>query len=160
MAGNARNDIRRAAAALYAVDTNILVYAHRREARAHSAAAAVMRALSEGGEIWAIPWPCCYEFLSVVTNPRIWQDGASTPEQAWRQLLAWTAAPSNRLIGERDDFLEILSGFVQRPRVVGGMVHDARIAAICVANGVETLLTRDRDFSLFPELRTRNPIGS
>jgi predicted nucleic acid-binding protein len=75
-------------------------------------------------------------------------------------LLAWTAAPSNRLIGETVDFLEILRSFVQRPRVVGGVVHDARIAAICVANGVETLLTRDRDFSLFPELRTRNPIGS
>jgi len=143
---------------LDAVDTNILVYAHRRETSAHRDAVAVLRALAEGGKIWAIPWPCCYEFLSVVTNPRIWQDGASTPEQAWRQLLAWTAAPSNRLIGETGDFLEILSGFAQRPRVVGGVVHDARIAAICVANGVEILLTRDRDFSFFPELRTRNPI--
>ena len=142
-----------------AVDTNILVYAHRRETSAHPAASAVLRSLTEGREVWAIPWPCCYEFLSVVTNPRIWQDGASTQEQAWRQLLAWTAAPSNRLIGETGDFLELLSGFVQRPRVVGGVVHDARIAAICVANGVESLLTRDRDFSLFPELRVEDPIG-
>jgi len=143
---------------LDAVDTNILVYAHRRESQAHQAAATILRALAEGNEIWAIPWPCCYEFLSVATNPRIWRDAASTPEQAWRQLLAWIAAPSNRLIGETDSFLEILSGFVQRPRVVGGVVHDARIAAICVANDVDTLLTRDRDFSLFPELRTRDPI--
>ena len=37
-------------------------------------------------------------------------------------------------------------------------VHDARIAAICVAHGVEELYTRDRDFSIFPELRTRDPI--
>ena len=143
-----------------AIDTNILVYAHRRESQEHQTAAAILRALAEGEEIWAIPWPCCYEFLSVATNPRIWRDAASTPEQAWRQLLAWTAAPSNRLIGETDNFLEILSGFVQRPGVVGGMVHDARIAAICVANDVDTLLTRDRDFSLFPELRTRSPIRS
>lgn len=143
-----------------AVDTNILVYAHRRETEAHQAAAALLRALAEGNGLWAIPWPCCYEFLSVVTNPRIWQGSASTPEQAWRQLLAWTAAPSNRLIGETGDFLEILSGFVLRPRVVGGVVHDARIAAICVANEVDTFLTRDRDFSLFPELRTRNPIST
>lgn len=141
-----------------AVDTNILVYAHRRESQAHQAAATILRTLAEGNEIWAIPWPCCYEFLSVATNPRIWRDAASTPEQAWRQLLAWIAAPSNRLIGETDSFLEILSGFVQRLRVVGGVVHDARIAAICVANDVDTLLTRDRDFSLFPELRTRDPI--
>ena len=141
-----------------AVDTNILVYAHRRESRAHLEAAAVMRALAEGEAIWALPWPCCYEFLSVVTNPRIWRDGASTPEQAWLQLAAWTDSPSNRLIGETPNFTELLERFARRPRVVGGVIHDARIAAICVAHGVEELLTRDRDFSLFPELRTRNPI--
>ena len=38
-------------------------------------------------------------------------------------------------------------------------VHDARIAAICVAHGVETLFTRDRDFSLFPEIRTSDPLA-
>ena len=144
---------------MIAVDTNLLVYAHRRESRNHQMAAAVVRALAEGDTIWAIPWPCCYEFLSVVTNPRIWKDEATTPGGAWRQLAAWTASPSNRLIGETDDFLEILGRFVERPRVIGAVVHDARVAAICVSHGVEMLLTRDRDFSLFPELRTRDPIG-
>ena len=145
---------------MIAVDTNLLVYAHRREAREHVAARAVMRALAEGDGAWAIPWPCCYEFLSVVTNRRIWRDDATAPELAWRQLHAWTSSPSNRLIGETDDFVDVLERFVQRPRVRGAVVHDARIAAICVAHGAETLLTRDRDFSLFPELRTRDPLPS
>lgn len=105
----------------------------------------------------SIPWPCCYEFLSVVTNRRIWKENATRPEQAWRQFHAWVKAPSNRMIGETDDFVEILRRFVDRPRIVGGVVHDARIAAICVAHGVEVLLTRDRDFSMFPELTTRDP---
>ncbi len=143
---------------MIAVDTNILVYAHRSESRYHEEAAAVVRALTEGESIWAIPWPCCYEFLSVVTNRRIWKDYATTPQQGWRQLAAWTASPSVRLIGETEDFLDILSRFAQRPRVVGAMIHDARIAAICAAHGVDALLTRDRDFSLFPEIRTRDPI--
>ena len=142
---------------MIAVDTNLLVYAHRRESRAHNAARAVMLALAEGDDAWAIPWPCCYEFLSVVTNRRIWKNEATSPERAWRQLQAWTASPSNRLIGETDDFLQVLDRFVQRPRVHGGVVHDARIAAVCIAHGTEVLLTRDRDFSLFPELRTRDP---
>ena len=124
----------------------------------HKPAHALVRALAEGEQAWAIPWPCCYEFLSVVTNHRIWKDDATTPERAWRQLNAWTESPSNRLLGETDDFLEVLSGFVQRPRVRGAIFHDARVAAICVAHGAEALLTRDRDFSLFPELRTRDPI--
>ncbi len=144
---------------MIAIDTNLLVYAHRRESRHHEAAASIMRELSEGDDAWAIPWPCCYEFLSVVTNPRIWGDAASSQEQSWRQLSAWTTSPSMRLLGETDDFLEILVSFVQRPRVIGGVVHDARIAAICVAHGAEALLTRDRDFSLFPEVRTRDPFA-
>ena len=142
---------------MIAVDTNLLVYAHRRESRLGEAAHAVMTQLAEGDRAWAIPWPCCYEFLSVATNRRIWKDAATAPDHAWRQFLAWAACPSNRMIGETDDFMDILQGFVSRPHVVGGVVHDARIAAVCVAHGVEELLTRDRDFSLFPELRTRDP---
>ena len=143
---------------MIAVDTNLLVYAHRREPRHHAAAAALLRTLAEGDAPWAIPWPCCYEFLSVVTNPRIWRDDATSPDEAWRQLAAWIASPSLRLIGETDGFPGILERFVLRPRVLGAVVHDARIAAICVAHGAEALLTRDRDFALFPELRTRDPL--
>jgi predicted nucleic acid-binding protein len=41
--------------------------------------------------------------------------------------------------------------------VRGGVVHDALVAAICVAHAIDTLLTRDRDFSLVHELATENP---
>ncbi len=145
---------------MIAVDTNVLVYAHRREARVSAAAHALMTDIAQCDRPWAIPWPCCYEFLSVVTNRRIWKDRATPPKKAWRQFQAWSESPSNRLIGETENFKVVLQRFVDRPRVVGGVIHDARIAAICVAHGVETLLTRDRDFSLFPELRTRDPFAA
>ena len=145
---------------MIAVDTNILVYAHRRESRVGNDAHTTLAQLAEGAASWAIPWPCCYEFLSVVTNRRIWKDSATAPDRAWRQLQAWTRSPSSHLIGETDGFEETLGRFVQRPHVVGGVVHDARIAAICVAHGVAELLTRDRDFSLFPELTTRDPFST
>lgn len=160
MAGPTRRHLRGVGLPVIAVDTNLLVYAHRRESRHQKTVASILRVLAEGDDIWAIPWPCCYEFLNVVTNRRIWGDSATSPEQAWRQLAAWFASPSIRLIGETEDFPRILEGFVRRPRVIGGVVHDARIAAICVAHGVEALLTRDRDFSLFPELKTRDPFAS
>jgi toxin-antitoxin system PIN domain toxin len=143
---------------MIAVDTNVLVYAHRRESRHHDRANDAVRALAEGHERWAIPWPCVYEFLSVVTNPRIWKAAASSPDQAWRQLDAWAGSPSVSLLTETEDFLAVLETFARRARVRGPIVHDARVAAICVAHGVGELLTADRDFSLFPELRTRNPL--
>lgn len=160
MAGTARADLRGPGYAVIAVDTNVLVYAHRRESRLGDVAYELMVDLAEGGRIWAIPWPCCYEFLSVATNRRIWKDAATTPEHAWRQFEAWASSPSNRMIGETDDFADILRRFAARPHVVGGVVHDARIAALCIAHGVDALLTRDRDFSSFPELRTSDPFST
>lgn len=144
---------------MIAVDTNVLVYAHRRESRVHEQARRVLAGLAEGDRPWAIPWPCCYEFFSVVTNRRIWRGAQSTPDQAWSQLRAWIDSPSNRLIGETSDFTDIVERLLQRPRVRGPVVHDARVAAICLAHGTDELLTRDRDFALFPELKTRNPFA-
>ena len=145
---------------MLAVDTNILVYAHRRETREYVLAQNVLRELAEGSRAWAIPWPCVYEFFSVVTNPRIWKDVASTPSQAWHQLNAWLSSPTLQLLREPEDFSTILGDFLTRPRVRGAVVHDARVAALCVAHGVEALLTRDRDFALFPELNRTNPFGT
>lgn len=144
---------------MIAVDTNILVYAHRRESTHHTEACDVLRELTEGSRTWAIPWPCLYEFFSVVTNPRIWKNDATTPAEAWDQIDAWTSSPTISLLNETTDFLDTLSSLIRRPRVRGPIVHDARIAAICIAHGIEELLTKDRDFALFPELPTHDPIG-
>ena len=57
---------------MIAVDTNILVYSHRRDSEFHPAAAAKVRELAEGRAPWALPWPCLHEFFSIVTHPRIY----------------------------------------------------------------------------------------
>jgi uncharacterized protein len=144
---------------LLAVDTNVLVYAHRREPSEHLLALRTLTKLAEGPDPWGIPWPCVYEFFSVVTNPRIWRDSASTPRQAAAQIAAWCGSPSLALLGESEGFFSVLEPLLTRPRVRGPIVHDARVAALCLAHGVEALLTRDRDFSLFPELETRDPFA-
>ena len=48
---------------------------------------------------------------------------------------------------------------VYRPRVLAGTRRQDRVTAICLAHAIESLLTRDRDFPLFPELRTSDPFG-
>jgi uncharacterized protein len=144
---------------MLAVDTNVLVYAHRREAPEHLEAARLLQELAEGQVPWAIPWPCVYEFFSVVTNAKIWRGRVTSPAHAWDQLDAWLASPSLRLLGETEDFPSVLERFLRLPRVRGPVVHDARVAALCIAHGVEELLTRDRDFSLFADLPVRNPFA-
>ena len=142
-----------------AFDTNVLVYAHRFEASENAAAFALLHEHVESKLPWAIPWPCLHEFYAVVTNQRIWKDAVSTPEQAWAQIDAWIGSPSLRLIGEPSNYLGVLRDVSKNPRVRGSLIHDARIVAICLAHGVDTLYTADRDFSLFPQLRIANPFA-
>ena len=143
---------------MIALDTNLLVYAHRFDSEVNEEAMAVVQGYAEGDEPWAIPWPCCCEFLSVVTNRRLWRRTATPMEEAWRQLLIWASSPSVSLLAETEDFLPVLARMAAHPRITGPRVHDARIAAICIAHGVSELLTRDRDFAHFPDLRTRDPL--
>ena len=142
---------------MIALDTNILVYAHRRESRFHAQANDLVKALAEGTPTWSIPWPCIYEFYSVVTNPRIWKDEVTPPNAALAQIKAWVKAPSLQLLAETKDFSDVLFQVIAQPRVRGPIVHDARIAALCLVHGVEELVTKDRDFQLFPQLQTRDP---
>lgn len=140
-----------------AVDTNIFVHAHREDSPHHAAALASLKTLVEDGRRWAVPWPCVHEFLSVVTHPRIWAP-PTAPDTALGAMEDLLALPGVTPLAEGIGHLELLSTLV-RPGVVGPKVHDARIAAICLAHGVDELLTADRDFSYFPALRTRNPLA-
>jgi uncharacterized protein len=140
-----------------AVDTNILVYAHRRDHELHPSAAEVVRAVSEGAETWSIPWPCIHEFLAVATHAKIF-DPPSSIVQALAQVDAWLESPTLVLLAERTDHWAHLRRLLADGHITGSRVHDARVAALCLAHGVTELWTADRDFSRFPRLRSRNPL--
>jgi uncharacterized protein len=144
---------------LIAVDTNILVYAHRRDSPWHELAAAVMRDLAEGTASWALPWPCLHEFFSIVTHERIFSP-PTTASKAVQQIGAWLASPSLVLLSETDGYWDVLQHSISSSKIIGPRVHDGRIAALCVHHGVRELLSADRDFTRFAGLKTRNPLVS
>ncbi|MBM3290388.1 MAG: PIN domain-containing protein [Candidatus Hydrogenedentes bacterium] len=142
---------------MIAVDTNILVYAHRRDSPWYPKAVAVVTQLCEGTGVWAIPWPCIHEFLGVVTNARYFGDPTAVAA-AMDQVCAWMASPSLALIGEKSGYWDVLGKILEASQVRGPKVHDARIAAICRLHGVSELWSADRDFSRFPDVKLRNPL--
>lgn len=142
---------------MIAVDTNILVYAHREDSPWHSAASDSIKALAEGRQPWALPWPCLHEFLSIVTHPRIYQP--PTPLRvALDQVEAWIESPSLVLLSETPGYWKHVRAVLNDAKVTGPSVHDARIAALCFTHGVRELWTADRDFSRYPGLNARNPL--
>ena len=142
---------------MIALDTNILVYAHRRDSEFHEAASSVVRALAESAQPWAIPWPSVHEFFSIVTHPRIFRPPTPT-ERALEQIDAWLESPSLVLIAETSKHWSSLRAMVADSKIAGPKVHDARIAALCQQHGVRELLSADRDFSRFPQIAVRNPL--
>jgi toxin-antitoxin system PIN domain toxin len=140
-----------------AVDTNLLVYAHREDSPWHGAAAARIAELAEDRTPWAIPWPCLHEFVGVVTHPRIYVP--STPlSVAVDQIEAWLEAPGLVLLAEGEGYWPELRAALEAGRILGAQVHDARIAALCRLHGVRELWTADRDFGRFSGLKVRNPL--
>jgi toxin-antitoxin system PIN domain toxin len=142
---------------MIAVDTNLLVYAHRSDSEFHDAALEALIDLAESGQRWAIPWPCLHEFISIVTHPRIY-DPPSSIQLALDAICVWAESPHCRMIGEGFDYFKNLKQIALGAKVAGPMIHDARIAAICIENGVRLLWTADRDFSRFTPLKTHNPL--
>ncbi len=142
---------------MIAVDTNLLVYAHREDSGWHEVAYRTIEELAEARAPWAIPWPCLHEFLAIATHPRLY-DPPSPVAAALDQVAAWLEAPNLVLLAETEGYWATLLEMVRDGRVTGAQVHDARVAALCLHHGVEELWSADRDFSRFPELRVRNPL--
>lgn len=142
---------------MIAVDTNLLVYAHREDSPFHETAYRCVLELAESQAPWAIPWPCVHEFLAIVTHPRIY--APPTPlQKAIDQVDAWMESPSLVLLSESGRYWLQIRNLLQKGLISGPQIHDARIAALCEANGVRELWTADRDFSRFPDTPVRNPL--
>jgi hypothetical protein len=142
---------------MIAVDTNILIYAHREDSPWHLAAWQKLSALAESGVPWAIPWPCVHEFLAIVTHPRVY-DPPTPLSRAIDQVDAWMESSSLHLLGEAEGYWSTLRSLLIAGRIQGARTQDGRIAALCRLHGVTELWSADRDFTRFRALKVINPL--
>jgi toxin-antitoxin system PIN domain toxin len=138
-----------------AVDTNVLVYSEIVSSAHHAKARLVLTQLAEGRVPWAIPWPCAYEFLRVVTHPRVFSPPVPLA-LALEDLQQILASPTLVLLTETERHAEIMTALVRESGVTGNLLYDTHIAALCIEHGISELVTGDRDFSRFP-LRIADP---
>lgn len=144
---------------MIALDTNILLHARREELAHHAAARTLLRSLAEGVVPWAIPWPCVYEFLRVITHPRVF-DPPTDLDVALDDLDSLLASPSLVLLGEGAAHRSHMRRAVAAGRANGNLAHDAHIAALVIEHGASELWTLDRDFARFPGVKARNPFAA
>lgn len=136
---------------MIAVDTNVLVYAHRPEDARHEVALDALKTLALGSAAWALPVFVIGEFLRVVTHPRI-ASPASTTHQALSAVEVLLGSPSVRMLVPGPTYWATFRELIPVADARGNLVFDAQIAAVCLEHGATTIVTADRDFHRFPGL--------
>lgn len=139
---------------MIAVDTNVLVYAHREELRQHRSARAKIIGLAESDTPWGIPVFCIGEFARVVTHPKLF-DPPYTGDEACDAMDRLLESPSLRVLCPGSGYVGLFQEAVREANAIGNLVFDAQIVAVCRESGVSSLITEDRDFARFPGFKTR-----
>ncbi len=137
---------------MIAVDTNILIYAHRQETERHTLALQQLRSVAEGGQPWGLPVFCIAEFVRVVTHLRVFN-----PPSELRIALDFIDrlldSPSVRLLLPGPDFPGTFRRVCESAGVRGNLAFDAQIVAVCVEHGARDIITADHDFTRFEAIR-------
>ena len=139
------------------VDVNVLVYAHRLDAASHQDYADWLGGLLASPEPYGVSDLVLSGFLRIVTNPKVFRQ--PTPVEtgvAFAQLLR--TQPNCVPVEPGRRHWEIFTGLCRSAGVKGNLVPDAYLAALAIESGSEWITT-DRDFSRFPGLRWRHPLG-
>lgn len=142
-----------------ALDTSVLIFAEIRTSRHHHAALELLRGLADGPPPWAIPWPCIYEFLALVTDPAVFHPPMPL-DLALEEIGGIVASPTLLMLYETGRHGEIMTRLLVGGAATGHLVHDAHIAALCLEHGVRELVTGDRDFHRFSGLRVTDPFAA
>lgn len=133
---------------MIAVDTNILVYAHREELPLHVAALSRLVEIAESPEPWALPVFCLTEFIRVVTHPKLF-DPPSTIDQGQEAVSGVLDSPSLVVLSPGRHFWPLLARIAQKADARGNLFHLAMIVALCREHGVREIISEDRDLARF-----------
>ena len=142
---------------MIAVDTNLLVYAHRAGCPEHSAARRAIEAAANTADGWGIPSPCLLEFWSVATHPSS-VGGGSVPAaaRAFIGALIETAGaaifPPPPALGPR--CLQL----AEQLDVRGPRIFDLQICLTALDAGVTEIWTHDAGFVALPGLKIHDPL--
>lgn len=143
---------------MFVVDTNVLLYAAHVDAPEHERCRRQLERWRSQATPWYLTWGIVYEFLRVVSHPRIFRT-PWTARAAWSFIERILAAPAPRVLLATRRHSSVLAEIVQEtPHLSGNVFHDAETAALMREHGIKTIVTRDTDFHRFPFLEVIDPL--
>ena len=142
------------------IDTNVLVYAADDAAREQSACRRILEESHRGRTPWYLTWGIVYEFLRVVTHPRVLRQPREIAE-AWSFVTALLASPSNGVLVATPLHEEVATHIVNDHRGIlsGNLLYDAHTVTLMHEYGVSRIVTRDADFHRFRGVEVVDPLS-
>ncbi len=141
---------------MIALDTNLLVYAHRRAAPEHKAAQRAIERARQSGLGWGMAESSLIEFFAVVTHPTA-SGRPSTAAEAQGFIEALVTAGA-RIWTPQEAFIARLFSLAADLGVAGPRVFDLQIALTAQDNGASQIWTHDSQFIRVPGLRIVFPL--
>lgn len=143
---------------MIAIDTNLLVYAHRAAVAEHRAARKAIQAAADDPRGWGIPQWVVAEFWSIVTHP-LAPPRPSRPGEAAAFLRSLVRDAEANLWAAGPGFAERLLNVAVELRLQGVRIFDLQIALTAFDNGATEIWTHDRQFISLPGLRVVDPLA-
>ena len=140
------------------IDANLLLWAHHRQFPHHQAAHHWWKETMSTLPLIGIPWPTVLAFVRISTHPRALGHPLSI-DQAWYAARGWLESPNVWVPVPTERHQAILATQLLNGHGTGNHAMDAHLAALAIEWGLE-LLSADRDFARYPDLRWRDPITS
>jgi predicted nucleic acid-binding protein len=141
-----------------AVDTNLLVYAHRASTPEHAAARHALERAAADPRGWGVPFPCVAEFWSVVTHPSATGRPSSSVE-ATGFLHALVVDGECAIWTPREGFPARLVREASRLGVRGPRVFDLQIALVAIEAGATEIWSHDAAFLVAHGLKVLDPLA-
>ena len=143
---------------MIAVDTNLLVYAHRSLVSEHGGARRAIEAACADPRGWGISLASVSEFWAVVTH-RMSRGRPSRPGEASAFLRALVEDGGMQIWTPGVGFAERLSQLAVDLQVSGVRIFDLQIGLTAFEQGAHELWTHDTAFVRIPGLRVRDPLA-
>lgn len=141
------------------LDTNLLIYASVESLPEHEVARKFLQASLTGPEIFATTWINVGEYLSFTTQAFAGNPPLLNLHEALENIAEIIFANEVSILSEGARHWNFLNDILkQAGSVRGAFVHDCRIAAIMLENGVNTIYTHDADFRKIPQLKVVDPL--
>lgn len=143
---------------MFVVDTNVLVYAADEDSPYHERCRALLEGWRRSSGAWFLTWSIAYEFLRVVTHPRVLSEPWHA-QSAWRFVAALLAAPGLEVLAATERHADVARETIaELPHLAGNLMHDLHTAVLMREHGVARVYTRDTDFHRFPFVEPIDPL--